>query len=139
MHRSVRRQRAVHRQLQRRAWPVCGQMHPIVFVALLVLSPAVAAGNFAICILDSMPGLQNDSAAYAATQVCAARYPGGLNSVPQGEGRGWFGYDSGAECAAKKAANTPSRVAGQRIFGACKRLYDEPPWTLFDDLIPPKQ
>ena len=53
-------------------------------------------------------------------------YPGAFIGVPQGDGRGFLSYDSGAECAMKKAGETHSQRAGQMIYVACRRLYDEP-------------
>lgn len=96
-----------------------------IAVATLCLSVATA-GNFATCAFDALPGIQNDPAAIAAWQTCFAKYPGGVNSIEQGSGRGWFGYDSGAECAAKKAADTRSTRAAVMIRAVCNRLYDEP-------------
>jgi hypothetical protein len=116
-------------------------LHKYAFAGVVVISLPATAGNLATCILDSMPGLQNDSAAMAAFQVCATKYPGGYEGIPQGDGRWLFGFDSGAACTAKKAADTSSRIAGQYIFFACKRLYDKPPapnpFDRFDD--PAKQ
>lgn len=107
------------------------------FAVVIFFSHPATAGNLATCILDLMPGLQNDSAAMATYQVCLSKYPGGYDSIPQGDGRWLFGFSSGASCTAKKAANTPSRIAGQYIFFACKRLYDEPlpsnPFDRFDE------
>ena len=90
---------------------------------LLTATPAFAA-NYATCILDTLPGTQNDVAAYAAMQVCQGKHPGGLDTVQQGSGRGFFGYDSGAECTAKKAGDTRSQRAAYIIGGACRKLYD---------------
>ena len=92
-------------------------MNNIVLFCLIVFifTSSAAAGNFATCVLDRMPGMQNDAAVYAVMQVCDQKYPGGYQAFPQGVGRGWFGYDSGAECAAKKAAKTPNRKAGGAI------------------------
>lgn len=87
-------------------------------------TPAWAA-NFATCILDKMPGTQNDVAAQAIYQVCNSKH-GGLQTVAQGSGRGLFGYDSGAECTAKKSSDTRSNQAAHMIGMACRRLYDEP-------------
>lgn len=86
----------------------------------------VSAENFATCLLDELPGIQSDIAAYSVRKVCATKYPGMLDAVEQGSGRGWFGYGSGAECIAKKAAKTPSRVAAGMITAACNKLYDAP-------------
>lgn len=96
----------------------------LLFLALLAAGPALAA-NFATCILDKAPGAANDVAAQAVYQVCLAEHPGGLQAVPQGDGRGMFGFKSGAECTAKKAADTRSNQAAYMVGMACRRLYDE--------------
>lgn len=99
-------------------------------IALVISSfPAAAiSGNYATCLLKNLPGLQNDSAAVAANTLCLNEFPDGMKSVEWGSGRGFFGYKSGAECAVKKAGETRSRLAGQWILVACRKLYDEP-WT----------
>ena len=98
----------------------------------MTLAPSIAnAGDFATCVLDKMPGVQNDAAAYAINRLCLEKYPDGLSGVAQGSGRGVFSYDSGAECAASKSAKTPSLVGGQSIYRSCNRLYSKPapaPW-----------
>ena len=101
---------------------------------LLFAAPAFAA-NYATCILDKMPGSQNDVAASAVARVCSSEFPGGNQAVAQGSGRGMFGFKSGAECTAKKAGDTRSNRAAAMIGAACNRLYDEPvpPW---EDLQP---
>ena len=104
---------------------------------LLLTAAPVFAANYATCILDTLPGTQNDVAAYAAMQVCQGNYPGGLDTVQQGSGRGFFGYDSGAECTAKKAGDTRSQRAAYIIGGACRKLYDEP--TLTNKVTPKTQ
>lgn len=93
---------------------------------ILTLSSSAWAGNFAECILDKMPGTANDVAASAVWQVCRSAYPGGIESVKQGDGRGFFGYSNGNECLAKKASDTQSQRAALMIGSACRRLYDEP-------------
>lgn len=108
------------------------QPHKIWIAALFLFPFHVMAGNYATCILDRMPGTLNDPVAFAIMRICSGKYPGGLDSVIGGEGRGWFGFDSGAECSAKKAAKTPNRRAALIISAACRRLYDKGP---FDDLI----
>ena len=98
--------------------------HQLFAVMLLIAAPAWA-GNFATCILDKMPGTQNDIAAHATMQVCLSKNPGGIEAVAQGSGRGVFGFDSGAECTAKKAGDTRSQRAAVLIGIACRKLYDE--------------
>lgn len=105
----------------------------IVAVALLTLTTPALAANYATCVLDKMPGLENDTAAIAARQICLNEYVGGLAGVVAGSGRGWFSYKSGAECAYEKAKSTHSRSAAYQIRAACNRLYDEPPTPIAFD------
>lgn len=99
----------------------------VLFCLIVFIFPSsAAAGNFATCVLDRMPSVQNDAAVYAVMQACSQKYPGGYQDIPQGAGRGWFGYDSGAECTVKKAGETPNRKAGIAIRVACNCLYNEP-------------
>lgn len=99
-----------------------------ICVAALLPLPALA-GNFATCLLDKLPAVQNDIAANAAFQACTGTFPGGFASVPQGAGRGWFSYKTGADCTLAKASDTRSNRAAGLIGVACRKLYDEPgPW-----------
>ncbi|ENO90438.1 hypothetical protein [Thauera linaloolentis] len=100
-------------------------MHKAI-LAFSLLAPLAAHANYAECILDRMPGVQNDAAAYAAHQVCLSDFPGGLQAVKQGSGRGFFGFDSGAECTLKKAGDTRSQRGAAMISASCRKLYDEP-------------
>lgn len=97
-------------------------MRPLLPALLLASAPAFA-GNYATCVLDKMPEVKNDVAANAVYRVCRDKYPG---EIEQGSGRGLFTYKSGAECAAKKSADTPSNRAASFIRQACMKLYDEP-------------
>ena len=101
-------------------------MRHITAALLLTLAAPAWAANFATCILDKMPGTQNDVAAQAIYQVCKSKH-GGIEAVAQGSGRGLFGYDSGAECTAKLANDTRSSQAAHMIGAACRKLY-EPDW-----------
>ena len=105
-------------------------MNKAIAIVLLLLPVSALAGNYATCLLKTLPRLQNEAAAHAAIKLCMSEYPGGINSVPQGDGRGFLGYKSGAECAMKKAGETRSQLAGNGIYLACRRLYDEPPIDL---------
>ncbi len=101
-------------------------MKKLLIISTLLTLPSLAqADNYATCMLDKLPGVQNDAAVYAAAQVCSGRYPERYSSVPQGAGRGFFGYDSGAECALDKSRNTRSQLASYQIRAACNRLYDK--------------
>lgn len=96
----------------------------IILPALLLAGPALAA-NMATCLLDKLPGTQNDVAAQAVFQVCSAAHPGGIQAVPQGDGRGILGFKSGPECTAKKAGDTRSTRAAELVGMACRRLYEK--------------
>lgn len=94
-----------------------------IIAALTLATTPVWAANYATCLLDKLPGTQNDSAASAIVSVCSSKHKG---EVEQGSGRGFFGYDSGAECHAEKAKETPSNRAAYLMRWACNRLYDKP-------------
>ena len=114
-------------------------MKKLAALLCLVTLPAWAADNFAECILERMPGVQNDAVAGAIYRTCTAEFPGGIESVPQGAGRGWFGFKSGNECIIKKGEKVISRNGGFMLTAACNKLYDPPAPGLFDDLIPKKR
>jgi len=97
----------------------------LIIIATVISSTSVLADNYATCLLDKLPGLQNDSAARAAMQLCYSKHPQRYLPIHQGDGRGFFTYDSGAECALDKSASTISRMAAFQIRLACNRLYDE--------------
>lgn len=110
----------------------CG-MKAALFLAALLPSVA-AADNFATCLLEKLPGIQNDMAANAVYQVCNAKYPGVFGTIAQGSGRGWFAPASGAECLMKKGSETRSNRAAALIGVACRRLYDPPAvdWSQYE-------
>lgn len=111
-------------------------------VALLAFSGLAQAGNYATCLLDKLPGVQNQAATSAAIRMCQTDHPGGMVKVPQGDSRGFFAsFRSGSECTLEKSKDTRFVPATQLISSACHRLYDAPPKPikparLFDDLKP---
>jgi len=111
----------------------CGMKKRLATLALLAAPSLASAGNYATCLLEKLPGLQNDIAASAAIQACSASHPDGFATIPQGDGRGILSFDSGAECTADKSGDTRSRMAAFQIRQACNRLFDKP-LGLFDDL-----
>lgn len=96
-----------------------------ILAALLFLPVVASASDYAQCVLERVPGVANDAAAIAAHQVCLSKFPGGIQSVKQGSGRGFFGYDSGAECTLKKAGETRSQRGAAMISASCRKLYDQ--------------
>ena len=101
-------------------------MHHLVALLLAAVTAPAFAANYAACILDQMPSVANDVAAHAVHQVCLRENPEGLNAVEQGSGRGFFSFDSGAECTAKKAGEVRSNQAARMIGISCRKLYDAP-------------
>lgn len=107
-------------------------MSRICLTVLILAAPIAHAGDFATCILDKATGVANNTAAQAVYQLCLQQHPGGFDGVAQGSGRGVLGFKSGAECTAKKAADTRSEEAARYVGIACRRLYDEDgPWLQY--------
>lgn len=111
----------------------------LAMLSILLAAPAMAAENFAECIIERMPGVQNDAVAGAIARVCLAEHPGGIDAVPQGSGRGWFSYKSGNECIIKKGEKVISRIGGNLLTGSCIKLYDPAPMTINEFLGPAKR
>ena len=100
----------------------------IVFTALLAFAftELASAANYATCLLDKLPGVQNKAATSAAVVMCQTDHPGGMAKVPQGGGRGIFAaYRSGSECTLEKSRDTRFIGAVRLINSACNRLYSE--------------
>src|SRR5690606_9420439 len=72
-----------------------------LLLSLLLLAPVATQANLAKCLLSELPGTANDVAAGVIIRICMQKYPEGLESVKQGSGRGWFGFESSAQCVAK--------------------------------------
>lgn len=97
-----------------------------LLIALLLVTPAWAGPkNHYECVLEKMPGARSDGEAAATWKACLARH-GSPADVKQGAGRGWFGFDDGAECIQDKARDTDSETAVTMIGTACRKLYDDP-------------
>lgn len=111
----------------------------LIIIATVISSTSALADNYATCLLDKMPGVQNNPAAWAAVRLCAEAHTGRFSDVEQGAGRGLFAmYDSALECFHDKARTVQSNVAVSHIRSACNRLYDEPEvdWGSGDISIP---
>lgn len=100
----------------------------VPFVLSLACPLYAAAGNYATCLLNKLPGVQNQAAISAAVRLCGADYPDGLTSIEQGADRGIFAaYNSGDECLLEKSKDASHPRAVNLIRAACSRLYDESP------------
>jgi len=88
-----------------------------------------AAGNFAECILDKMPGSSNFATNTAVFLACGQEYPNRYLEIRRGSGRGLLGFKDGNACTIKKAAGTTFPASAGAIAVACRCLYDEPPYS----------
>jgi hypothetical protein len=101
--------------------------HSLLILVLFAVTPTAFAENFAECLLDKMPGVQNAPVRFAVHKLCKEKYPGGFDSVQQGASRGYFAkYDSGGECTLAVGRDTLDRYAANLIAVSCRKLYDEP-------------
>lgn len=108
----------------------------ILLTAIVLAWTATARGaDFATCILSTMPGVENDIAAYAVFKSCKSRFPGGFESVPLGSGD--KAYTSADDCTADRSRRTSSYRGAHWISMACTRLYGD----IFDvyNIDPPKR
>lgn len=87
------------------------------FVLAIMVAPAIArAGwfgpsNWAECILDKMPGVQNDTAAGAVISQCTTRFPD--TTVVSRE------YDSWGTCMTERGENVAPGLAERAVAAAC--------------------
>lgn len=95
-----------------------------LFLCLLTAGPAIA-DNYADCVLDKMPGSQNDMTTNAIVRSCLESHPLGYREVKKGSGRGLFGFKSPDACILKKAKDTPNARGAQMISVGCHCLYGE--------------
>lgn len=97
----------------------------LLAIALVLLASPTLARNYATCLLEKLPGVENLPAVQAAERVCASDYPGGLGSAAQGSGRSLIAdYDSGDECILEKSGGTQQARATALIREACLKLYE---------------
>jgi hypothetical protein len=102
----------------------------LIMVTLLIicsfLSPYVNAGifgecNYYECILDKMPGVENDVAAYQISRVCSSKCTD--MSEKNKTSFGFSGKMTASKCAVKYAKKTQSEVGARIITRACYSLY----------------
>lgn len=80
--------------------------------------------NWPECILEQMPGVQNNYAAGAVIQNCTRDF-----GAPQTEQNNYNGngrYKSGDLCVIETAKDTTSDLAARVIYASCHMLYDHP-------------
>lgn len=91
----------------------------------LFLSGTATASNYAGCLLEVLPGTQNQPAFGAAMRLCADRYPDRWFTIQRGSGRGLFSFKSPASCTIDKGKSTSWHLAANQIRIACDCLYSE--------------
>ena len=135
----------------REDWSASQRNLRAILVATLLgalLVPTARAGllapsNWEECILDRMPGVQNDYAAAVIMTRCSDEF-GNPDTVRIPE-KGWLTrFNSGDACVAAKASTTASVNGARVIVASCHRLFDPPPPLpqrpaegLIDPFLPP--
>lgn len=101
-------------------------MRGFLVIFAFCFSGAAKAGNFATCILDKMPGSQNQAFTGSVFNQCNSEHPGAYFAIKKGSERGFFGYKDGNACIQKMAKDTPHQIGSFAIANACRCLYNEP-------------
>jgi len=94
-------------------------------LAVVFAATAAHAGNYAECILDKMPGSENEAFTTSVISTCTQANPGIFYNISKGEGRGLFGFGDGNSCIQKKTKETRNQRAAFVIANACRCLYDK--------------
>lgn len=113
-----------------------------------LVTPTAWAGLFGPssweeCILDRMPGVQNDYAAAVIMTRCSDEF--GNPDTARIPEKGWLTrFNSGDACVAAKGSTTASVNGARVIVASCHRLFDPPPPPpqrsaegLIDPFLPP--
>lgn len=87
---------------------------------------ALAASNYAQCLLDRLAGSANEATTGAAVSLCLKEHPGAYSTVKKGVGQSLFFNTSSDTCTLEKAKGVTNNRASFLIAGACKCLYDSP-------------
>lgn len=89
------------------------------------ISPNLAlTANFATCILEYLPDVQNRASLISVVKMSVTKFPG-KSSIKKGSGRGLFEYKSGSECTVDKASKTHNDQAANFIVYWYNCLYDK--------------
>lgn len=113
--------------MKRWPWKLMRSQVKRAAIALAVVFAATAAhaGNFAECILDKMPGSENEAFTTSVISTCTQENPGTFYNIGKGEGRGLFGFGDGNSCIQKKTKETRNQRAAFVIANACRCLHDK--------------
>lgn len=100
----------------------------LAIIALLACPSVAMAENYATCLLDALPDVQNNRAAQAAVQLCEKNHPEQFKNIEYGSSKGFLAsYDTPLECFQDKAKSVQSDAAINLIGRACTILYGEAP------------
>lgn len=97
-----------------------------IFAALCVVSSVAYAGmfgpsNYWDCVLDEVPGSQNDAAARAVIRKCGSLFPDPEEKVEKKSG-GIFGTTA-EDCILERGKNTSGNLAPRLLANACFKLF----------------
>ena len=79
--------------------------------------------NYWECILDEMPGTQNDVVARSLVIQCSESFPAQLPIEGKYKVGGFFSVPTKEDCLIEHAKDTPSQFAAKVIYSACYELY----------------
>lgn len=101
-----------------------------VLLALILgaqFSQAIAGllgpSNYFECILDKMPGAQNDPIAASVAQACWREFPNAPPIAPKDKVGGLFSVPHAPDCLMRYAKDVRSNFGAQQIAIACNELY----------------
>ena len=78
------------------------------------------SSNFYECILDNMPGTENNQVAAKIYLKCQKEYPNKSNIKKKSS---IFGIKTRSECILEYAKNTSNQLVAANISSACYKLY----------------
>lgn len=101
-------------------------MRALALVCGILIAPSAWASNYALCLLDTLPGAHSESMHAAAVTACTQRFPAQFSDMEQGVGRSLLGVSSGAQCVTQHGPGTDWPASTTLIARACGCLYDLP-------------
>ena len=103
----------------------------IIFLTAVCLASSITSlagsgyfgeGNYWECILDDMPGVENDTAAAEILEHCQDQFSF-ADRIFVKKKEPWFGIKTANECTISYSKNTPSTKGAEAIRAACHKLY----------------
>ena len=105
----------------------------LMITALAIAAVPALADNDAraLCVLEYMPGVQNDVVADAVVKYCNDAYYGSKRYAGQSKAAA-TAYNGAFDCLYRNAASSRSEDAVEAIEDACDQLYDNAPNSVLD-------